>query len=117
MAPSADALAAILATLDARAVPHVEGKTWTTDGLYRETRDKVRRRVAEGCLTVEMEAAAFFAVALFRGVSLGQMLYAGDDLSGEAWDSRGWAGHASGRDLLLRLALEAVLAIEVPSPA
>jgi uridine phosphorylase len=115
--PTDDALAAILATLSDRAVPHVEGKTWTTDGLYRETRDKVRRRVAEGCLTVEMEAAAFFAVARFRGVSFGQILYAGDDLSGETWDSRGWVGHSSGRGLLLRLAVEAVLAIEPAAPA
>jgi uridine phosphorylase len=91
----------------------VTGKTWTTDGLYRETRAKVSRRVAEGCLTVEMEAAAFFAVARFRGVSFGQMLYAGDDLSGEVWDPRGWTHDAKGRDLLFRLAAEAVLAIDV----
>jgi len=110
--PTTDALEAIVATLDAHGVPHVTGKTWTTDGIYRETREKVRRRVAEGCLTVEMEAAAFFAVARFRGVSFGQMLYAGDDLSGEAWDSRGWPHHDTGRDLLLRLAAEAVLRIE-----
>ena len=82
VAPSADAIEAMVSTLDAHGIPHVLGKTWTTDGIYRETLDKVRRRVAEGCLTVEMEAAAFFAVARFRGVSFGQMLYAGDDLSG-----------------------------------
>jgi uridine phosphorylase len=112
VAPTADALAAILATLDSRGVPYVAGKTWTTDGIYRETREKVRRRVAEGCLSVEMEAAAFFAVAQFRSVSFGQMLYAGDDLSGEAWDGRGWPHHDTGRDLLIRLAAEAVLRIE-----
>jgi uridine phosphorylase len=112
VAPTTDALEAIVATLDAHGVPHVTGKTWTTDGIYRETRDKVRRRVAEGCLSVEMEAAAFFAVARFRGVSFGQMLYAGDDLSGEAWDGRGWPHHGTGRDLLLRLAAEAVLRID-----
>jgi uridine phosphorylase len=114
VAPTPDALEAIIATLDAHDVPYVTGKTWTTDGIYRETREKVRRRVAEGCLTVEMEAAAFFAVAQFRGVSLGQMLYAGDDLSGEAWDGRGWPHHETGRDLLLRLAAEAVLRIQPP---
>ena len=113
VAPTADALEAILSTLEAHGVPHVAGKTWTTDGIYRETRDKVRRRVAEGCLTVEMEAAAFFAVARFRGVSFGQMLYAGDDLSGQAWDGRGWPHHDTGRDLLLRLAAEAVIRIDV----
>ena len=82
----APAVDAIVETLERHHVPYVTGKTWTTDGLYRETRGKVERRVAEGCLTVEMEAAAFFAVAAFRGVSFGQLLYAGDDLSGDAWD-------------------------------
>jgi uridine phosphorylase len=113
VAPTTYALEAILATLDAHGVPYVTGKTWTTDGFYRETRDKVRRRVAESCLTVEMEAAAFFAVAQFRGVSFGQLLYAGDDLSGKAWDGRGWPHHDTGRDLLLRLAAEAVLRVDV----
>ena len=39
-----------------------------TDAVYRETEVKVQHRKAEGCLTVEMEAAAFFAVAQFRSV-------------------------------------------------
>jgi uridine phosphorylase len=109
--PSARAVDALVAALGHHHVPFVTGKTWTTDGLYRETRSKVTRRVAEGCLTVEMEAAAFFAVAAFRGVAFGQLLYAGDDLSGDAWDSRGWDDHAEGRELLFRLAAEAVLAL------
>jgi hypothetical protein len=58
-----------------------------------------------------MEAAALFAVAAFRGVTIGQLLYAGDDLSGESWDPRGWDEHASGRELLFRLAAEAVLSL------
>ncbi len=109
--PSPEAVDAIRTTLLRHAVPFVEGATWTTDALYRETRGKVERRVAEGCLTVEMEAAAFFAVAAFRGVAFGQLLYAGDDLSGEGWDGRGWDEHLEGRELLFRLAAEAVLAL------
>lgn len=112
IAPTEAALAAVVATLERRAIPYQLGLTWTTDAFYRETRAKVAARVAEGCITVEMEAAALFAVARFRGVELAQMLYAGDDLSGEAWDHRGWLSHATGRDLLLRLAIEAVLGIE-----
>lgn len=111
VAPSADAVSALRATLNRHRVPFVEGSTWTTDALYRETRAKVERRVAEGCLTVEMEAAALFAVARFRQVTFGQVLYAGDDLSGDGWDNRGWDEHAEGRELLFRLAAEAVLAL------
>jgi uridine phosphorylase len=113
--PTAQAVNAILATLERHGVPFVTGTTWTTDGLYRETRDKVARRVGEGCLSVEMEAAALFAVAAFRGVSFGQLLYAGDDLSGDAWDQRGWDGHTTGRELLFRLAAEACLSLP-PDP-
>jgi uridine phosphorylase len=116
VSPTDDALTAIVATLERHGIPYVTGKTWTTDALYRETRGKVARRAAEGCLTVEMEAAAFFAVARFRGVSFGQILYAGDDLSGEVWDDRGWLGHAEGRGLLLRLGMEAVLDIDAATP-
>jgi uridine phosphorylase len=115
--PTADALSAIVGTLKRHQIPHVLGMTWTTDAFYRETRAKVERRVAEGCLTVEMEAAALFAVARFRGVSLAQLLYAGDDLSGDIWDPRGWNRHTTGRDLLIRLAAESVLAMSATQPA
>ena len=63
----------------------------------------------EGCLTVEMEAAAFFAVAQFRGVTLGQMLYAGDDVSGAEWDERDWRNQYGVRESLFWLAVEAVM--------
>jgi uridine phosphorylase len=111
--PTDDALAAVTATLARHEIAHVAGKTWTTDGVYRETPAKAAQRVAEGCLTVEMESAAFFAVARFRGVEFAQILYAGDDVSGEVWDPRGWNRHAEGRDLLFRLAIEAALSIDL----
>src|SRR4029079_18210299 len=78
--PSPAALAAIEATLRARNIDYRRAKTWTTDAPYRETRAKVARRREEGCATVEMEAAALFAVAQMRGVDFGQLLYAGDDV-------------------------------------
>lgn len=106
--PSAAAVVAIEATLQHHHIPYVKGKTWTTDAIYRETRARMAKRVAEGCLTVEMEAAAFFAVAQFRGVTFGQLLYGGDDLSGDEWDGRKWQVH-SGREKLFWLAAEAVL--------
>ncbi len=85
------------------------GKTWTTDAFYRETPDKVALRRSEGCITVEMEAAAFFAVARFRGVTFAQMLYGGDDVSGEEWDHREWNRRTTVREELLHLAAEACL--------
>src|SRR5690606_31789032 len=109
VAPSPEGLAAIEAALAQHAVPYVKGKTWTTDALYRETPAKVALRRDEGCLTVEMEASAFFAVAQFRGVTFAQILYSGDDLSGDEWDSRDWHKRGSIRENLFWLAVEAAL--------
>ncbi|HEX5266170.1 MAG TPA: nucleoside phosphorylase [Acidimicrobiales bacterium] len=96
----------LVAVLVGHDVPYQVGKTWTTDAPYRETRSRISRRQEEGCVTVEMETAALAAVARFRQVSFGQYLYAGDDVSGEAWDHRGWNTHSSRRDLFW-LAVEA----------
>ncbi len=106
---SPEGVAAIERVLQSRNIPYIVSKTWTTDAPYRETAEKVRLRKAEGCLAVEMEAAAFFAVALFRGVTFAQMLYGGDDVSGGEWDSRGWHTRAEVRENLFWLAVEACL--------
>jgi len=109
VAPHPRALAAIERTLKRNGVDYVVAKTWTTDAIYRETRARMIARKREGCLTVEMEAAAFFAVARFRRVQFGQILYAGDDLSGK-WDHRGWNRHQV-RERLFTLAAEACLSM------
>jgi uridine phosphorylase len=110
--PDAAALAAIERTLSRHNVAYHRAKTWTTDGLYRETPAKVQRRRAEGCATVEMEAAALFAVAQFRDVPLAQILYGGDDVSGLGdWDHRAWDRQGDLREALCWLAAEAVLEV------
>lgn len=108
VAPDLQAVAALEKTLQDHKVDFVTGKTWTTDAFYRETRNKVQLRKAEGCVTVEMEAATFFAVAQFRGVQFAQLLYGGDDVGSEQWDSREWTTH-SVREKLFWLSVEACL--------
>ena len=71
------AIDALVHTLTVANIPFRLGKTWTTDGVHRETPAKIALRKTDGCLTVEMEAAALFAVAQFRHVALGQLLYGG----------------------------------------
>ena len=90
-------------------IPYIKAKTWTTDAFYRETEDKIALRVSEGCVTVEMEAAAFFAVSRFRNVVLGQILFGGDDLSGVEWDSRQWNSREEIRRSLVELSLKTCL--------
>jgi uridine phosphorylase len=102
-------VAVLRALLDEEGVPYVVGKSWTTDAFYREPKSRIDRRVAEGCVTVEMEASAFMAVARFRGVRFAQLLYAGDSVAGESWDERGWNRAGPVRDGLFSLALRAAV--------
>ncbi len=105
------AVAALESTLRAKGLPYSSGKTWTTDAPYRETPARIARRRDEGCVTVEMEAAGFMAVAEFRHVVLGQLLYGGDDLSGDRWDERGWTALDDLREKMFWLAAEACLSL------
>jgi len=105
------AVAVLRDTLARHGVAHLVGRSWTTDALYRETRARAERRVAEGCVVVEMEAAAMFAVARYREVTFGQLLIAGDTLAGETWDDRGWMSARAARERLFWLAAEAALAL------
>ena len=87
-APASDTIllataAKLVGILDDIHVPYVQGTVWTTDAFYRETRALVDRRVAEGCVAVDMEASALAAMSQFRGVDVYQFLVAADSLSGE----------------------------------
>jgi uridine phosphorylase len=103
------AVQALESVLRERAVPYLVGKSWTTDAIYRETAERRARRIAEGCQVVEMEASALFAVAKFRGVVFGELVYGGDLVVPEGWDNRDWVKRDSIRELLFWLAVEAVL--------
>lgn len=76
--------------LDENGINYLQGLTWTTDAIFRETAERIARRKAEGAKIVEMEQAGCLAVAQFRGFQYGALIYGGDDVSGEAWDQRGW---------------------------
>jgi len=102
-------VAALQDVLARRGLPYRTGKAWTTDAIYRETPAKIAARRQEGCLVVEMEAASLMAAAQFRGTVLGEVVYGGDDLSGESWDHRGWQSRAEVRESLFWLAVEACL--------
>lgn len=84
-------------------------KAWTTDAIYRETPGKRKLYLAEGCEVVEMEAAAFFAVAKFREIKMGQIVYGGDLVHPDGWDGRTWHKRGDDRRMLFDLAVKAVL--------
>lgn len=87
--------------------PYVEGKTWTTDALYRETTGAIQQRKKEGCIAVEMECASLLAVSRFRNLSFIQFLYGADSLSSDMWDIRDLRTHGLSRaEAYMRIALE-----------
>ena len=93
---------------DALNLPYVKGRVWTTDAFYRETRNNMEKRRADGCIAVDMECASAMAVGRFRGVPVYQFLYAEDSLDGDAWDPRTMGARpASDYETHLRVALEA----------
>lgn len=101
---TAEKTAEILTALN---IPFAAGKTWTTDAIYRETKDNAEKRKRDGCITVEMECASVMAVAQFRGVECYQFLYAADCLDDDDWDPRILGQMPEGaHEKYLRLALE-----------
>ena len=86
-------------------VPHIEGKTWTTDAFLRETAGQAAKRREEGCLTVEMEIAGVQSVCDFHGFDLYTFLVTGDVLSENTY-SVGTLSDANHNIDKWRLALE-----------
>ncbi len=74
--------------LDKHNYSYAEGKVWTTDAIYRETRKKVLERKNEGCICVDMECSALRALAKFRQKDIFQFFYAADNLDAAKWDRR-----------------------------
>jgi len=102
-----EAISAIEQVLEQLGIPYEEVMTWSTDGFYRETAEKVAYRKEEGSAVVEMECAALAAVAQLRGVVWGQLLFTADSLADlENYDSRDWGSEAF--DKALELCLEIV---------
>ncbi len=98
----------ICSYLKEKHISYIEGLTWTTDAFYRETKDKVCLRKKEGAKIVEMEQSGCIAVAQFRNIKYGAIIYAGDDVSQEAWDKRNWRDRKSIRYSLIEICKDLV---------
>lgn len=95
---------AIKQTILEHGMHYQEVITWSTDGFFRETKEKVEYRKSEGCTVVEMECSALAACAAFRGADWGMILYTADSLADvEKYDMRNWGGNAYEYGLMLCL--------------
>ncbi len=101
---------AIEQTMKNHNLPYMEVVTWSTDGFFRETKDKVAYRKSEGCSVVEMECSALAACAKMRGAIWGELLFTADTLAeAEHYDERNWGDDSTG--YALELCIESVINI------
>lgn len=85
-----------------------EGPVWTIDAVYRELSAKVTAYAAQGVLAVEMEAAALFAVAEYRGVEAALIVAMSDELFHPWRPGFHAAEYRAGMEMALDIALGAL---------
>lgn len=85
IAPSAKVQSRLKSACQNHHLPFHEGSVWSTDAIYRETREKVLHYQARNTLAVEMETAALFTVGAFRHIDVGCILVVSDALSSLSW--------------------------------
>ena len=92
--------------------PYVKGRTWTTDGIYRETLPMIQERKEQGCLAVEMECASMIAASQYRKIPFIQFLYGADSVGTDTWEIRDLLQYGlDGADKYMALAFECGLAL------
>ena len=102
----------LIKVLEKLEIPYFIGKTWTTDAIFRETRNKFDKRKEQGSIVVEMECSALAAVAQFRDVSFAQFLYSADNLDADQWDPRVLGKEETKEEIYLKIAFEYALAVK-----
>lgn len=97
-------------SLDRLNQPYSLGTSWTIDAPYRETVAEIQQYQAEGVATVEMEAAALFAIAEYRKVQMGAMFSISDSLAEFKWDPKfHWKATDQGLEILYQVAIEVLM--------
>ena len=99
----------VAAIMDELGLPYVTGRAWTTDAIYRETKNNVAKRKAEGCIAVDMECSGIQALCDFKKLQYYTFFYTGDLLDAPVWDQRILMGELE-RDHQLR---NFVVALEI----
>jgi uridine phosphorylase len=99
----------LIKTLNKCHVNHQIGAVLTTDGVYRETKNKLAKFRKMGVLAVNMETSALYAVAKHRGVEIASALVVSDLLTESGWqpafgDKQVW----NSTEILLRSIVEAI---------
>lgn len=83
--PHQELLRVLAENLETQGLKPQVGRIWTTDAVFRETREKVILYQREGVLAVDMESSALMSVASFRGVPFASVLVVSDELGTLKW--------------------------------
>jgi len=84
--PSASVLAWLRATLSRAGMAWQEGKVWSTDAPYRESRDLLASlRRDQKIAAIDMEYSALCTVAHFRGIEFAACMLVSDELWQSEW--------------------------------
>jgi uridine phosphorylase len=82
---SGDILQSLKESCTAESLDFREGLVWTTDAVFRETRELIRSYQEKGAIAVEMELSALFTIGNYRGVNVGAVLVVSDELFTYQW--------------------------------
>jgi uridine phosphorylase len=83
--PSENLTTTFMRTLARDGIPYAQEPTWTTDAFFRETVGEIQHYQEEGVVTVEMEAAALFAISTLRGVEMASGFVISDLVAELVW--------------------------------
>lgn len=67
-------------------IKNTKAITWTTDAFFRETKQRISKRVAQGAVAVEMECSALASVCKFYGMKFCQFLFFSDTIKNGSWE-------------------------------
>ena len=88
----------------------VRGITWTTDGMFRETKARCAKRRAQGAAVVEMECAGFAAACQRLGMRFAEFVFFSDTLTNDSqWHMFGTQKQSDERRSLKVTLLQALL--------
>jgi len=95
--------------LQSRRLKFRSGTSWSIDTPYRETISEARGYRREGVLTVEMEAAALFAVGEYRKVQVAALFSVSDLLTELPWNPKfHLRRNQAGLEKIYRVAVDAL---------
>jgi len=108
------------AILQSGGMPVVRGITWTTDGLFRETKARCAKRCEQGAVVVEMECAGFAAASQRLGLRFAEFVFFSDTLTDtNQWHMFGqqkeFDERRSMKATLLQALLDCVAKIKLPN--